>query len=820
MGKWADFPFVGGAYTDSALPWAHQDTVNYLPVLAERGGTRGPDKLSKPPGARVFASVGTGPHRGARDVEGNAFVVSGTGLYEVHTDGNSRLLGTIPGTGPVSMTHNQITGGNQLVIGNGSSGYVYNTVTGAFVQITDEGFPGFGTVDYIGQVVIGVEPQRRFWFHSDFADALEYNTLDRYEAESSPDRLVGVVVSHADVLVFGERTIEQWNNSPTETRSFQRNDGMTIERGCASEHTIRRLDNTVYFLADNMTVCKIEGGSTPVPVSTRSMERAFENADPNKAFAFTWEDGGHAVYYITVGDKTWGWDVTQREWHRRESWGLTRWRFNTMFKWNGDWYAGDYTNGKLYKLDWSYALEGCERVDCRRRTGYIHNSGNRIIVRGVRMEVDSGLSESVCVETVVTSYTMVASDSNTAFVFLYPYSGGTAIPVDTHPPSVGRGGSWSPDANHYVAPHDAAPYFTLYRRTSTGLVKQAGPVFTSNKDIGWSAAWSADSSRLALGMRGSPTVSSNYPFVAVFARSGDAYSQVASIFDASVTALKRPNSLSYNATGTQLAMSINESPGLVLYSIAGDVYSKVASPGTIPTGTGSFCTFSGDYLAYCHTGLAADGPLTVYKVAGTTLTQVFQNTTDGSCPRCAWSSDGVYLAAVMSGEFGRNLLRVYSKSGDTLTLVHSEYITTDGTSSGASLGVAGMAFDVTHLLLAVTTGNKVIAYTIGTFARDASVDILLPATSSEPTEYGLATVVNSETVESESDGHAIQLKGSKDGGRTWTTPRVKSLGTTGDFTSKAEFLQWGQCRSLLLEFRDFSAYRGDVIAASAHVDSE
>ncbi len=396
MGKWTPFPFVGGAYTDSALPWAHQDTVNYLPVLAERSGTRGPDKLAKPPGARVFATVGTGPHRGARDVEGKAFVVSGTGLYQVAVTGTSTLLGTIPGTGPVSMTHNQITGGNQLVVGNGSSGYVYNTVTAVFAQITDEGFPGFRTVDYIGQVVVGVEPQRRFWFHSDFANALEYNTLDRYEAESSPDRLVGTVVSHNDVLVFGERTIEQWSNTPTETRSFQRNDGMTIERGCASEHTIRRLDNTVFFLADNMTVCKIEGGSTPVPVSTRAMERAFENADPAKAFAFTWEDGGHAVYYITVDGKTWGWDVTQREWHRRDSAGLDRWRFNTMFKWNGDWYAGDYTNGDMYKLDWSYALEGCEPMDCRRRTAYVHNSGNRVIVRGVRVEVDSGGAMSEC----------------------------------------------------------------------------------------------------------------------------------------------------------------------------------------------------------------------------------------------------------------------------------------------------------------------------------------------------------------------------------------------------------------------------------------
>src|SRR5690606_25888361 len=103
---------------------------------------RSPAKLAMVPGMRVFADVGTGPHRGARDVEGKRFVVSGTKLYQIALDGVATELGTIPGTGRVCMTHNQITGGNQVVIGAGSSGYVYNTYTGTFGQITDDAFPG------------------------------------------------------------------------------------------------------------------------------------------------------------------------------------------------------------------------------------------------------------------------------------------------------------------------------------------------------------------------------------------------------------------------------------------------------------------------------------------------------------------------------------------------------------------------------------------------------------------------------------------------------------------------------------------------------
>lgn len=396
MSRWQPFPIVGGAYTDPAKSWADQDTCNYLPVKAERAGSRSQDKLLQAPGLRTFAGIGNGPHRGGTDVEGKAFVVSGQTLYQVAPSGVSTSVGTIPGIGIVSMTHNQITNGNQLVIGNGSDGYVYNTATNVFAKIGDPGFPGMGSCDFMGQYILGVEPQRRFWFHSNLADATDYSTLDRYEAESAPDRIVGLIASHNDVLIFGERTIENWVNSPTATAAFQRNDGMTVERGCANANTIRRLDNTVFFLAENMTVCTLQGGSTPVPISTRAMEREIGNNDPAKALAFTWEDNGHAVYYLTFQDgKTWGYDVTQGEWARRQSLNLDRWRLNTLFKWNGEWYGGDYNSGRLFLLDWNYALEGCDLIRRSRRTGVVHNNENPMFVHGLRVLVDTGGTQSL-----------------------------------------------------------------------------------------------------------------------------------------------------------------------------------------------------------------------------------------------------------------------------------------------------------------------------------------------------------------------------------------------------------------------------------------
>src|SRR5690349_8510322 len=104
---------------------------------------------------------------------------------------------------------------------------------GTLTQITDEAFPGAKSIDFIGQYIVGVEPFGRYWFHSALVDALSYNALDQYQAETSPDRIVGLCVSHNEVLIFGERTIEPWVFSPTETASFQLQPGSVIESGCA-----------------------------------------------------------------------------------------------------------------------------------------------------------------------------------------------------------------------------------------------------------------------------------------------------------------------------------------------------------------------------------------------------------------------------------------------------------------------------------------------------------------------------------------------------------------------------------------------------------
>ena len=382
--NWLPFELPDGSYADDTRPFTQQDVVNYLPTFAEAQGTRGPVMYKTAPGMAHFTHVGAGPHRGGRDVEGKLFVVSGRKLYQVAVNGTTTEIGTIPGTGRVSMTHNQIAGGNELIIATGDNSYIYNTVTETLAATG----VGLICVDFLNQRILGVDTARRFWRYSGLADANAWDELDNESAESSPDRIIGGIVSQGEWLVFGERTIEVFANAPDETTAFRRT--QVIEKGCANANTICRLDNSVMWVGNDGIPYRLNG-YTPVPMASKAIIDTISSGNPRKLSAFTWEDKGYVCYYVTAQDGyTFGFDVSSGKWHRRESYGFDRWRVNTMFKWNGAWYAGDFQNGRLYRLQWGYVCEGCEIMPRYWRSGVLHDHGNRVTVHGFKMDVATG----------------------------------------------------------------------------------------------------------------------------------------------------------------------------------------------------------------------------------------------------------------------------------------------------------------------------------------------------------------------------------------------------------------------------------------------
>lgn len=394
--KTVPLPVVGGFYADETRPWSVQDCVNWLPTQAEKQGTRTPTMLKTPPGLRdtgvIFGpseSPNNSPVRGTYNCEGRFFAVVGNKLYEVKTNLTTNEIGTIPGVGVVRFAHNQQSVGNQLLIVNGSAGYVFDTQANTLVKITDDGYPGAINAVFIDSYLVQIEPARRFAFNSAPADALSYNTLDRFTSEVSPDLLMSLAVVNNDLILFSARSTEFFYDAGTAQQPFQTK-RISMQRGCGGRFTVVNLDNTVYWLGDD-GIFYVLNGYSPQRISTRPIEEAIKGLNWDQCFAFTWESAGHKVAYWTFPDgTTWGYDVSSQEWSRRASYELHRWRPSSMTFWNGKWYAGDFQSGTLWEVDWDYMLEGDQEFISERTTGVVIDNQNLFMVPRLELLMQVG----------------------------------------------------------------------------------------------------------------------------------------------------------------------------------------------------------------------------------------------------------------------------------------------------------------------------------------------------------------------------------------------------------------------------------------------
>lgn len=94
--------------------------VNLYPELVETKDGKAVGAFYLCPGLDLLATVGSGPVRGLHIMADTLYVVSGAELYSLDSSFTATLLGTVAGTGAVSMIDN----GTQLVVFVGGHGYI------------------------------------------------------------------------------------------------------------------------------------------------------------------------------------------------------------------------------------------------------------------------------------------------------------------------------------------------------------------------------------------------------------------------------------------------------------------------------------------------------------------------------------------------------------------------------------------------------------------------------------------------------------------------------------------------------------------------
>ena len=156
-------PILGSAYVARSVNAADNRMVNLFPEVIPEGGKE-PAFLNRAPGLNFLATIGDGPIRGLWVLKADptrAFVVSGNKFYEIDSNYTATLRGTLiaDNLGPVSMADN----GTQIFIAANPKGYIFNTSTNAFAEITDPDFPGAVTVSFLDGYFIFNPPNNPSW---------------------------------------------------------------------------------------------------------------------------------------------------------------------------------------------------------------------------------------------------------------------------------------------------------------------------------------------------------------------------------------------------------------------------------------------------------------------------------------------------------------------------------------------------------------------------------------------------------------------------------------------------------------------------------
>ncbi len=313
-------------------------------------GAKTPVLITRGPGIVSWTAVGTGPIKAMyADVDyvdrtiKRLYVVSGHELYIVTTDGVPTLIGSI-GEVPsnVDMAANTVG----LCVVNEPRAFTYDGTT--FGEIIDDDFVtrGAGDVEFLDNYLLFREPNSGRFFGADTGSLTSFNALQFAIADNNPDDLTGMIADSRQLVTFGAKISEIFENTGVSGFPFERNINGTIESGCTNGKTIARQDTIVFWLADDFTVRRLEG-ITPVRVSTHEVEQSISAATLASAFAFTYEQDGHFFYVLTFDEVTWVFDITTGEWHERQSYNNANWRISCHAQFNGLELVGDMDGNKI-----------------------------------------------------------------------------------------------------------------------------------------------------------------------------------------------------------------------------------------------------------------------------------------------------------------------------------------------------------------------------------------------------------------------------------------------------------------------------------------
>lgn len=295
---------TGGFYESDSLPLSAQRLVNAYVDVPQTLGALSEEAIFASPGITQLATTGTlnEENRGAWVMAGLPYIVNGDTLYTLADDNTFAALGTITGSGRVSMADNGI---QLCVLVPGGDGFIYNKDTTTFLQITDLDFTANGNPQHVvfndGYFVFGTDTKK--FIISSLNDGLTYDALDFGTAEADPDPIVAPWTFNNRLYMMGSETIEPFRNVPQGAAfPFQRIEGGILNKGLFAPFTLVDGQNHFYWIGGGLNerpAIYRSAGNTPEKVSTTAIDKQLQQlTDDQIEDIVGWAEARDGAFFI------------------------------------------------------------------------------------------------------------------------------------------------------------------------------------------------------------------------------------------------------------------------------------------------------------------------------------------------------------------------------------------------------------------------------------------------------------------------------------------------------------------------------------------
>jgi len=378
---------------------SNQKTLNLYPEVIGKNFV-----LNSFPGLASGFSTGNGPCRGAFEHLEVLYQVSGESLYTIDTSGTRTNRGSIPGSGRCIFAGI----GTNIVIVTGGRAFYWNGT--AVSEITDADLEDPNSCAHLNNQILYDGDGGRF-VSANVGDATTISGLNYGTAESNADDLIRVFVYDRLAYLFGDKTIEPWENTGTGNPPFSPIIGGVIEIGLAALYSVAANDTGVYFLGDDKRIYFLKGVSVQ-PISTINLANEIEGFSVvDDAEGHTFSVQGQNFYAITfpTEGRTFCFSESvgvDNGWFELSSGTSETERYiaSSFVYFNRKTYVTDVTNGNIYELSKTTFDEFGEEVlrirdSANFHGGLIGQPGKLVVMNRFELIMETGVGSTAQVSS-------------------------------------------------------------------------------------------------------------------------------------------------------------------------------------------------------------------------------------------------------------------------------------------------------------------------------------------------------------------------------------------------------------------------------------